>query len=138
LIKIFGRKKAKKQEKRKVTIPPISKKDLLSARPVRNPMLDWEERDDGTVVIYIKTPPSKAEKFIMGRASEDKVKRIVLDEVGSFVWTLCDGNHSVNDIIENLSEKYKLKRIEAERSLFAFLRMLSQRMLIGFLAGENK
>ncbi|RLE80699.1 MAG: hypothetical protein DRJ51_05350 [Thermoprotei archaeon] len=139
VVRLFRRKeKTDKEQKPRVQQPPISKRELLSAKPIRNPMIEWDKEEDGTVIIYLKVAPSRVERFFMGRASEERVKRIVLDEVGSFVWNLCDGQHTVNDIIEALSEKYKLRRIEAERSLLEFLKMLSQRMLVGFLLSEKK
>ena len=64
-------------------------------------------------------------------------KKIVLDNIGSYVWELCNGKNSVNDIISGLMEKYKLRRIEAEKSLILFLQMLSRKTLIGFLPGKK-
>jgi len=35
-------------------------------------------------------------------------RQLQLDEVGSFVWQLCDGEHSMNDLVETMMAKYKL------------------------------
>ncbi|RLE78217.1 MAG: hypothetical protein DRJ56_00565, partial [Thermoprotei archaeon] len=65
-------------------------------------------------------------------------KKILLDKVGSFVWDLCDGEHTVEDIIRELMREYKLHRREAEASLLLYLQMLSKRALIGFILPARK
>lgn len=64
------------------------------------------------------------------RAGEAKVE---LDEVGSFVWELCDGRRSVREMVACLAKKYKLSRKEAEASLTAFLRSLAGRNLVAIV-----
>ena len=140
MVRLFRRKKKEEEEEKKEEFrpPPFTKRDLLAARPIRNPMIEWEKSEEGSIILYVKQKPSKVEKLIAGRSTRKRIKRIVLDEVGSFVWELCDGKHTVQDIIKALAEKYKLRRIEAERSLIEFLKMLSQRMLVGFLVGKEE
>ena len=53
-----------------------------------------------------------------------------LDEIGSLVWELCDGEHSVRHIVRALAERYKLHRKEAEVSVVAYLRMLAKKRFI--------
>jgi hypothetical protein len=50
-----------------------------------------------------------------------------LDEVGSFVWNLCDGEHPVSALVEALVERYKLGKREAEVSLTTYLKQLGKR-----------
>ena len=59
-----------------------------------------------------------------------RIDGLTLDEIGSFVWRLCDGNHSVREIIRALAARYKLHRKEAEVSVVAYLRTLAKRRLI--------
>ncbi|MCS7065643.1 MAG: PqqD family protein, partial [Fimbriimonadales bacterium] len=61
--------------------------------------------------------------------------RIELDETGSTVWNLCDGQHNVESIVQRLTRRYKLERREAEYALFAFLNTLVRR---GFVAYSKR
>ncbi|RLE63214.1 MAG: hypothetical protein DRN53_02610 [Thermoprotei archaeon] len=131
MIKLF-----KREKKKDVTLPTmIDKSFMMSMKPVRNPMIEWEKTAEGEIVIYLeKTPPKIIKKMASRKVA---YKRIVLDAIGSFVWEMCDGKYTVNDIIKALMKKYKLRRLEAERSLLAFLRMLAQRKLIGLLPPKH-
>jgi len=60
-----------------------------------------------------------------------KSRKIVLDELGTFVWERCDGQTTVRDLIGIFAERYKLGRREAEVSLTEYLRTLAKRGLIG-------
>jgi len=61
-----------------------------------------------------------------------KRRRISLDEVGSRIWELCDGDHTVRDLIEFLRKKYKLNPKEAEVSLTNYLKQLGKKRLVAF------
>lgn len=64
-------------------------------------------------------------------------KKVSLDEIGSFVWQLCDGEHTVRDMATLLAKKYKLNKREAIMSLSVFLRNLGKRGLIGFAIAKG-
>jgi len=51
-------------------------------------------------------------------------KKIELDEVGSFVWDMCDGETPVSQMIDALIEAYKLNPKEAEVALLTFVKTL--------------
>ncbi len=60
-------------------------------------------------------------------------QRLELDELGSFVFELIDGRHSVAQIIEKFVGKYRVNRREAELATVAFLRKLAQKRLIAIV-----
>jgi len=123
-LPFFRRKRAEEKKQ-----PQISKEVFLKSIPIRNPNLTWKKYPSGEIAVIIKLEEKKRGfKFI----KTPKEKKILLDKVGSFVWELCDGKHTVDDIINELVSKYKLHRREAEASLTLYLRMLSQRLLVGF------
>ena len=41
-------------------------------------------------------------------------RKVELDEVGGFVWELCDGSHTVEIVVQKTSKQYKMNRREAE------------------------
>ena len=58
-------------------------------------------------------------------------KKIQLDELGTIVWDMIDGNRSVQQIIEEFSEKYRVHLKEAEVAVTSFIKTLGKRELIG-------
>ena len=65
-------------------------------------------------------------------------RKIELDEVGGYVWDLCDGNHTVETIVKKTGQEYKMSRREAEVSVTMFLQMLHERNFIGFYKKAGK
>lgn len=119
--------------KRKPKPPPIPLEVLLRSRPVRNPAVEWERDEKGEVVLTVKLAPSKPGLF-SGFVKGPGEKKYVLDEVGSYVWELLDGERTIGDVAELLAQHFKLHRREAQASLLAYLRMLAERGLVRLVA----
>lgn len=99
--------------------------------PVRNAAIEEERTDDGELRLVI---PLRAPRWAWPLSRllyVPKARRVVLDEIGGYVWSLCDGQRSVREIIQALSQRYKLHRKEAEVSVVAYLRQLARRGLVG-------
>lgn len=111
---------------------------LLRSKPVRNPYLKWEKYPSGEVVIYLKYRRTFFTKFASVFVKVPEYKKLALDKVGSLVWELCDGEHTVNEIIDVLVSRYKLKRREAEVALIAYLQQLIKRRLIGLIPPKEQ
>ncbi|MCD6510839.1 MAG: PqqD family protein [Thermoprotei archaeon] len=121
---------SRRKKPSKIVIPrPI----LLKSKPVRNPYVKWEKYPSGEIAILVKHKEGLASKFLSLFVRVPEHRKIALDKVGSFVWELCDGNHTVSEIIDKLVDKYKLKRREAEVALMAYLQQLIKRRLIGLI-----
>lgn len=124
--------------------PKIERKDALAIIPVRHPLVTWE-RKDGEVVLTIPMRDdrfARAVKAIMAamRVAKDlpETRQVGLDEVGSFVWELCDGERTIDGIVSSLSKQYKLTRREAEASVTMFLQTLAKKNLIGLMSAGGK
>ncbi len=106
----------------------IDRAKLLSLKPKPSSNVKWEVYDTGEVAIII-------ERKYRGRLGEilatifmqPKTRKIVLDEIGSYVWKLLDGKTSIREMIIKISEKFKMSKREAEVSLIAFLSDLEKR-----------
>ena len=140
------------RRKKKPKAPTLRRSDFLRLKPVRSPMVKWEKNEKGEIKIII---PLKKIKEIREKVETDKrrkrkkpdlfskffpepkEKRIQLDEIGSVVWELCDGNRTVKDIIDYLYEKYKLLPRESEISLNTYLNSLVKRGLMAFILPED-
>lgn len=106
--------------------PMPTKAQMLSARPLRNPLIVWEASETGAL---LRAPIDN--RGIWGRLRRifrlRDERLIELDAIGAFVWDRLDGHTTVDGLIVRLCKQYRLDRKEAEASLFAFLKMLSDR-----------
>lgn len=118
--------------------PQLDREAALTAVPVRNPHVEFEEAGDALVLSY-PLAPSRSLRLLawfMKRFSGDAPpprRKVELDTVGSRVWRLCDGKHQVREIAEDIAREYRLPEHEAEHSTVLFLRTLASRGLIGIV-----
>ncbi|HLV78739.1 MAG TPA: PqqD family protein [Chthonomonadaceae bacterium] len=126
----------------KIRPPDIDRRAVLTLRPGRNSVLSWEKQESGETIL---TVPMKPQGGRMGRAMakwfripENIEKRVELDEVGGYVWELCDGSHTVEAIVQKTGRHYKMNRREAEVSVTMFLQMLHERHFIAFYKKVSK
>jgi len=138
---IFGKLRRKKPK-----APRLARSDFLRLKPVRNPMVEWKRDEEGKVRITIPLKKLSSQDegrkrrrigFLFRFFPEPKEKRIQLDEIGSDVWELCDGERTVKDIVDHLCEKYKLLPMEVEVPLNRYLDSLVKRGLIGFILPKD-
>ena len=110
----------------------------MNSRPARNELLKWERNDKGEAQITVTRQDTWKVKLLSKLFYVPKDRTITLDEVGSEVWQLCNGNTSVAQMIDSLRDKYKLDRKEAEVSLLSYLKTLGQKRFVGFLLEGEK
>ena len=110
--------------------PDVDRSKVLKAFPLRNQLITWEldDKEEASLVI-----PQK-DKFWVRVTSKlfmlpDK-RVVVLDSIGAYVWQMCDGEHTISQIIKALQKKHQLTRKEAETSLFTFIQTLGKRNFI--------
>ncbi|MDE2127707.1 MAG: PqqD family protein [Armatimonadetes bacterium] len=121
--------------------PPIADRAAaLSLRPGRNSRIEWEQLDTGEVVLRIpvKEAGTRRTRFVRSLFHLPGEKRVELDEVGAFVWQLCDGANTVEQIVQQTGRQYKMNRREAEVSVPTFLQMLHERNFIAFYKKTGK
>lgn len=53
-----------------------------------------------------------------------------LDELASFIWNLCDGEHEVSEIIEKVCQEFEVSKDVAAQDVQEFLRELELKMLL--------
>ncbi len=113
----------------------IGREQTLRLYPVRNPAVRYETQPNGCILLIVPLRPRGLMRLLTRLFKLPREHRIELDETGSTVWSLCDGQHSVEAIVQRLVRQYKLERREAEYALFAFLNTLTRR---GFIAYTKK
>ena len=114
--------------------------EMLALRPLRSREIAWAmKREDETPGAQL-TVPRRDDRIgqILSRVFQiPATKTIELDEFGAAVWEKCDGQHSVEQLVNFTCSAYKLNRRQAEVSVVAFMRMLAQRRLIGLNKNTN-
>ena len=88
-------------------LSPSKRKALLSY-PMWNDSKEvkWVEKDGIVVVEYPKNF-SRFEKWMHGKIGGPSTIKRPLDKIGSDMWRLCDGKHTLLDICRVMSGKYK-------------------------------
>jgi len=82
----------------------LKKANLLELTPVR--LHQHEAAENGQVILLVQKFRNKdIRKFMLGHRSAHF--RIRLDEMGSAVWILMDGNSKVTDLIAKLKDNWK-------------------------------
>ncbi|MGD9519560.1 MAG: PqqD family protein [Armatimonadota bacterium] len=108
----------------------LTRTQAMAARPIRNPSLAWHTNDEGIVVVTLPRREDATGKILSWLFMVPDSRPVSLDQIGTRVWNLCDGEHSVHDIAAALAEEHKITLREAEVSLAEFLRMLGKRGMV--------
>lgn len=110
--------------------------NLLEIVPVRT--ADWEERGDRVVVLR-PTPDSHG----MRRALDwflylMAVRKVRLDEIGSFIWRQLDGKQSVAEIAQVLGEQFGDRVKPAEERLGYLVRVFRREEFVGYRGWDER
>jgi hypothetical protein len=101
--------------------------EILNLYPER--LCEYEIYDNIVVVLYIDKNPSFIERLFF-RKYLNKPYKIDLDEIGSFIYPLCDRSKSVREIIELGKEVFAEKIEPAEQRVVQFMKQLHSKKLI--------
>ncbi len=110
--------------------PQISRSHALAIKPIHNPNLEWRYNEEGHAVASLTHQAGWRGRLVSFFLAVPGKRPVILDEVGTFVWKMCDGQYTIGEIVDALREKYNLTRREVEISLNEYLRMLAKRGMI--------
>ena len=121
--------------KKKPKGPAISRAEALDRIPVKNRQISENRLETGEVIISYPVTmrpifAGLARRF-GGAEVQTRMKKLQLDELGTLVWNLMDGERSVRQLIKMFAETHQLEAREAEVSVTQFIRELGRRGLIG-------
>lgn len=107
------------------------KPDLMELIPVR--LFEWETDNETKNVIVIRPKfTSKWGKKLLLPLFGRKYFRIKLDALGSKVWILADGEHTVGDILKVLEEEFN-EEPDITKRLTIFVHQLVREKFIQLL-----
>jgi hypothetical protein len=110
----------------------VTRRELLSVCPVRNPALEWAEEDE-QVVLHVKRANNWKTRLITIFTQVPESRRVVLDPIGTHVWLMLDGETTFEAIAKSLAKEFKLMPREAELSLQQFFKELGRRGYVMFM-----
>ncbi len=124
----------------KIHPPQMDRQGALTLRPGRNSQLTWEKQAEGKTMLTVpmSQKAGKVTRMLAAWLRAPSERHVELDEVGGFVWELCDGNNTVETIVQKTGREYKMNRREAEVSVTMFLQMLHEKNYIGFYKRVKK
>jgi len=110
----------------------VSREEFLKAKPLRHPSSTWQRDEKG---LHVRVPRKRASllRFI----PLVRERRVLLDEQGALVWSLCDGEHQIREIAREMSERFNMRVPDAEAALQLYFVHLSKSGLIGFVLPES-
>jgi len=122
--------------KKKPVASRMTRPEALAFKPVKSRQVSETRLETGEVVIEYPLavrPLIAAVARRLGKSQQDLVqtKKLQLDALGTFVWDLVDGKHSVRRMIKIFAETHRLENREAEVSVTQFIRELGKRGLLG-------
>ena len=117
--------------------PKISREAMFGSKPTRNDLLEWEKTEDGEASITMKRGDNWKVRILSKIFWIPKQRTLVLDQIGTQVWEMCDGRTTVEAMIRRLSRNHKINEKEAEISLLAYLKKLAQKRLVGFIVEKG-
>jgi hypothetical protein len=120
-----------------VTPKRIDLEKLLDAVPTANSAVRVERHGE-SVVLFV--PIRK--RFWMGPPFSwvlpyRKEKGFALDALGAEVFSACDGERTLEQIIEGFADRHRLRFHEARLAVTQFLRTLSERNLVALVVQER-
>jgi len=120
--------------------PKVSRAQVLAARPLRNPSVEWsrerargaEEPDEAPRVVVLRVPRRRDRwgNLVAAVFRLPDFRKVELDEIGSDVWEMCDGTRDVEALTKAICATYRLNRRQGEASVTAYLRMLAERRYV--------
>ncbi len=102
----------------------------LSLKPIKNNRIVWHEHD-GEVVLLVKNR-GIFNRVLQLLKTKPETSYIHLDEIGSYVWKIIDGEKTVFEIGKELENKFSRKAFPVYERLTYFLGTLRESKLIIF------
>lgn len=82
-----------------------SKENYLDRIPLRNEKISWSTNENGIVTLEIENK-GLANRLAQKLLKKPKISFIHLDETGSFIWPILDGERSIFDLGKLVEERF--------------------------------
>jgi hypothetical protein len=113
----------------------ITRDDALGCTPVKNRHVRESHLESGEVVVHYPVAASpwvaRLARLFGKEAASPRAGKLQLDELGTAVWGMIDGERSLRRIVTAFAASHQLEPKEAEIAVTQFVRELGRRGLVG-------
>ena len=98
--------------------------NLLEVIPLRKSHITTEWEDDCAVIVFPRFKRAWIQRLLLPKSMSPYI-RVRLEDKGTAVWNLIDGENTVNDIIEKLADQFK-DEVGYESRIITFIGQLQK------------
>lgn len=106
-------------------------KNFLENKPYRNESIGWNCDENGVVTLEIENK-GFVNKIAQKLFKKPKISFVHLDEIGSYVWPIIDGQKDIIEIGEQVKEKFAEKAEPIYERLAKYFQILASYGFIKF------
>ena len=116
---------------------PQTRQNVLLSYPCWNhhDLMKWYKKEDGLVVVEYPKSLTKVETWIQKKIGGPLIIKRPLDKLGTDIWLLCDGKHTLLDICHIIGAKYKEEVEPVFRTVPGFI---SQLVVLGLMLPKTE
>lgn len=103
----------------------ITKENFVDKIPVRKAGLNWSQDENGNITLEMENK-GVANRIAQKLLKKPKISYIHLDENGSFIWPLIDGERSIFEIGEAVDEHFGEKAHPLYERLTQYFKILEK------------
>lgn len=123
--------------KKEKDTPELGREQSMQSVPMLNQLITVEYDAEDNAVLNVPRKRTTMVKLMARLFRLPPYKQIELDELGTYTIELCDGEHTVEEIIEAFADRFDLSHREAEVSMVSYLQTLAKRGIIAFAVPEE-
>jgi len=110
----------------------------LAALVVPNPDAKQRVLPSGRIEVSLPYLKPWLIRWLSRKDKKTFLRRFELDDLGSELWRLCDGRHTVAELVDYVATSGGLPPDSARESLIAYLHMLMVRGLVGLVVPQQE
>ncbi len=108
-----------------------AKENYLDKKPLRNPEIEWTTDTKGIITLEIKNK-GVFKRITQILLKKPKISYIHLDEMGSFIWPLIDGEKDITALGELVKEHFGEKAEPLYERLAKYIQILASYGFVKF------
>ncbi|HEY4160169.1 MAG TPA: PqqD family protein [Polyangiaceae bacterium] len=120
-----------------MTEPVVDAGRVLDLIPVPNRAVREETRA-GATILYTPIEWSWWLRALSWLLPVRRERGFALDALGQEVWRECDGERTIEMIVDAFASRHRVRFHEARQAVLQFLKMLSERKLIAMLLDSSE
>ena len=128
---------AKRSEESPPAMELVSWRRTLLGVPLRNEAAGVVEEDDGLRIGVALTRPRWLVPPLSWVIKPRSERTVRLDTLGAEVWRLCDGERTVENVVDEFARRHSLTFHESRTAVTSYMKQLMQRGVLVIAAEEE-